>query len=89
MGSVSRRALDVSAEMPGKGWYFDLKVWEKDHRDHKGTPMTSCIPQVAGLNAALKMIEDRGGREWYFDLYRKRNKMIRSGVEEAGLSTYP
>lgn len=41
------------------------------------------------MNAALKMIEDRGGREWYFDLYRKRNKMIRSGVEEAGLSTYP
>ena len=89
IGSVSQRALDVSAGMPNKGWYFDLKVWEKDHRDHKGTPMTSCIPQVAGLNTALKMIEDRGGREWYFDLYKKRNKMIRSGVEEAGLSTYP
>jgi len=89
IGSVSRRALDVSAEMEGKGWYFDLKVWEKSHVDRKGTPMTSCIPQVVGLNAALKMIEDRGGREWYFDLYRRRNEMIRSGVEEAGLGTYP
>ena len=89
IGSVSRRALDVSAEMPEKGWYFDLKVWEKSHVDRKGTPMTSCIPQVAGLNATLKMIEDRGGREWYFDLYRRRNEMIRSGVEEVGLGIYP
>jgi aspartate aminotransferase-like enzyme len=89
IGSVSQRALDISAEMPEKGWYFDFKVWEKDHRDRKGTPMTSCIPQVAGLNAALKMIEDRGGRQWYFDLYRRRNTAIREGIEELGLSTYP
>jgi aspartate aminotransferase-like enzyme len=89
MGSVSQRALDVSADMPCKGWYFDLKVWEKTHVDHKGTPMTSCIPQVAGLNAALKMIEERGGREWYFDLFERRNTRIRDGVEALGLSTFP
>jgi aspartate aminotransferase-like enzyme len=89
IGSVSQRALDASADMPSKGWYFDLKVWEKNHVDRKGTPMTSCIPQVAGLNAVLKLIEDRGGRDWYFDLYRKRNAAIRKGVEELGLSTYP
>ena len=41
------------------------------------------------MNAALKMIEDRGGREWYFDFYRRRNEMIRSGVEGLGLGTYP
>jgi len=89
VGSVSGRALDVSGEMPGKGWYFDLKVWEKSHADRKGTPMTSVIPQVAGLNAALKMIEEHGGRRWYFDLYERRNAAIRMGVEELGLGTFP
>ena len=89
IGSVSSRALDVSAKMTEKGWYFDFKVWEKSHADRKGTPMTSCIPQVAGLNAALKMIESRGGREWYFDLFKRRNAAIREGVDELGLSIFP
>ncbi|HUV34270.1 MAG TPA: alanine--glyoxylate aminotransferase family protein [Candidatus Desulfaltia sp.] len=89
LGSVSEAALDVSERMPNKGWYFDLKLWEKDHRDGKGTPVTSVIPQVAGLNAALKMIQGKGGRRWYFDLYRKRNTAIRTGIEKLCLSTYP
>jgi aspartate aminotransferase-like enzyme len=89
VGSVSGRALDVSGEMPGKGWYFDFKVWEKSHASRKGTPMTSVIPQVERLNAALKMIEERGGRRWYFDLYERRNAAIRRGVEELRLGTFP
>jgi aspartate aminotransferase-like enzyme len=89
LGSVSEAALDVAGRMPNRGWYFDLKLWEKDHRDGKGTPVTSCIPQVAGLNASLKMIQGKGGKKWYFDLYRKRNRKIRRGIEKLGLSTYP
>ncbi len=41
IGSVSKRALEVSSGMPNKGWYFDLMVWEKSHAAGKGTPMTS------------------------------------------------
>lgn len=88
IGSVSQRALDVSTGMPNKGWYFDLKVWEKTHSGGKGTPMTSTIPQVAGLNAALKMIKCLGGKKAYFDLYKKRNMAIRNGIKEYGLDTY-
>ena len=51
--------------------------------------MTSAIPQVAGLNAALKMVDERGGRDWYFDLFRKRNKEIREGITALGFSTFP
>jgi (S)-ureidoglycine-glyoxylate aminotransferase len=51
--------------------------------------MTSAIPQVAGLNAALKMIAGKGGKDWYFDLYKTRNAKIRKGIEELGLSTFP
>ncbi len=89
IGSVSERALDVSAGMPNKGWYFDLMVWEKNHAAGKGTPMTSTIPQVAGLNAALKMINEMGGKQAYFDLFKRRNTAIREGIKEHGLGTFP
>jgi len=89
IGSVSKRALEVSSGMPNKGWYFDLMVWEKSHAAGKGTPMTSTIPQVAGLNAALKMIDGMGGKQAYFDLYGKRNTAIREGIKEHGLDTFP
>lgn len=89
IGSVSKRALEVSEGMRNKGWYFDFKVWEKNHVENKGTPMTSVIPQVAGLNTALKMIMEEGGKKWYYDLYKKRNSRIREGVEQLGLGTFP
>ncbi len=89
LGSVSEEALKAAESIPNRGWCFDLKLWEKDHRDSKGTPVTSAIPQAAGLNAALKMINGKGGKKWYFDLYRKRNGRIRRGIKKLGLSTYP
>jgi len=89
IGSVSKRALKVSESMPDKGWYFDLRVWEKNHARGKGTPMTSVIPQIAGLNTALKLVEEMGGKYKYFDLYKKRNTAIREGVKKLGMHTYP
>ena len=89
IGSVSQRALEISKDMKGKGWYFDLKNWQKYHDQGLGTPMTSTIPQIAGLNAALKMINKEGGKKWYFDLYKRRNRAIREGITEFGLDTFP
>jgi aspartate aminotransferase-like enzyme len=89
IGSVSERALNASEAAVNKGWYFDLKNWEKYHSSGRGTPMTSAIPQVAGLNAALKMIDERGGRDWYFDLFKRRNEKIRKGVAAIGFSMFP
>jgi aspartate aminotransferase-like enzyme len=89
MGSVSERALNLSATAQNKGWYFDFKLWEEDQKKGRGTPVTSAIPQVAGLNTALKMIQRNGGKRWYFDLYKERNTRIRQGIEKIGLSTFP
>jgi aspartate aminotransferase-like enzyme len=89
VGSVSEEALEKSEGAVNKGWYFDLKNWQKYHEQGRGTPMTSAIPQIAGMNAALRMIEGRGGKTWYFDLFKRRNKKIRDGVEALGLSTFP
>jgi len=89
IGSVSERALGLSAEVTNKGWYFDFKIWEEDQKKGRGTPVTPAIPQIAGLNAALKMIERKGGKQWYFNLYGERNQKIRRGIEKLGLSTFP
>ena len=89
VGSVSQRALEVSKTAMNKGWYFDLEIWEKYNKDGKGTPMTSAIPQVAGLNAAMKSIDEEGGKHSYFNIYKKRNTAIRKGIAEHSLSTYP
>jgi len=88
MGSVSKEALKKSEAVKNKGWYFDFKVWEK-YQKRKGTPMTSVIPQIAGLNRILKMIDGKGGKEWFFDLYAERNRRIREGVQKLGLTMFP
>jgi aspartate aminotransferase-like enzyme len=88
VGSVSEEALKKSETAKNKGWYFDFKVWEK-YQKQKGTPMTSVIPQIAGLNRILKMIEEKGGKKWFFNLYAERNQRIRGGVEKLGLTLFP
>jgi aspartate aminotransferase-like enzyme len=88
LGSVSAAALKKSETAKDKGWYFDFKVWEK-HQKKQGTPMTSVIPQIAGLNTILKMIDAKGGKTWFFNLYAERNRRIREGVRKLGLTMFP
>jgi aspartate aminotransferase-like enzyme len=88
VGSVSVDALKKSEIVENKGWYFDFKVWQK-YQKKNGTPMTSVIPQIAGLNTILKMIGEKGGKEWFFDLYAERNRRIRDGVQKLGLTMFP
>ena len=88
VGSISADALKKSESVANKGWYFDFKVWQKSQQK-KGTPMTSVIPQIAGINRILKMIEDKGGKEWFFGLYAERSRRIREGVQKLGLTMFP
>ena len=88
MGNVSKDALKRSEVAKNKGWYFDFKLWERYQKDD-GTPVTSVIPQIAGLNRILKLIDVWGGKEKYFDLYSERNRRIRKGVEKLGLTLFP
>jgi len=89
VGAVSHDALEKSESVQNKGWYFDFKLWEKFNHKKKGTPMTSTIPQIAGMNAVLKLIESKGGKQWYFDLFAQRNRKIREGIQKLGLTTFP
>ncbi len=88
IGSVSADAMKKSETAKNKGWYFDFKVWER-YQKKQGTPMTSVIPQIAGLNTILKMIDAKGGKTWFFNLYAQRNHRIREGVRKLGLTMFP
>jgi aspartate aminotransferase-like enzyme len=89
IGSVSKRSLEIAEKIPNRGYYFDLLLWQKDHERGQGTPVTSVIPQIAGLNRALIMIEESGGKQRYFDLYKRRNLKIRRGVKRLGTPVFP
>jgi aspartate aminotransferase-like enzyme len=93
VGSVSEEALARSSTAKAKGWYFDFKLWERYQRSagkrSAGTPMTSVIPQIAGLNTILKLIEAWGGKEEYYRRYRERNRRIRRGLARQGFTTFP
>jgi len=88
MGSVSEETLRKSEVAENKGWYFDFKLWE-EYQETAGTPVTSVIPQIAGLNRILKLLDSWGGREKYFALYAERNRRIREGIQKLGLTLFP
>ena len=89
VGSVSEEALRRSETAEDKGWYFDFKLWERYQKDRGGTPVTSVIPQIAGLNRILKLIDGWGGKKKCFDVYRERNRRIRDGIQKLGLTLFP
>ncbi|MFQ6065209.1 MAG: pyridoxal-phosphate-dependent aminotransferase family protein [Candidatus Bathyarchaeia archaeon] len=89
VGSVSEEALKKSETAKNKGWYFDFKMWERYQRESEGTPVTSVIAQIAGLNRMLRLIDEWGGKEKYFGLHRERNRRIREGVQGLGLTLFP
>lgn len=88
VGSVSEEALKRSEVVKNKGWYFDFKLWEK-YQKNAGTPVTSVIPQIAGLNKILHMISGWGGKEKFFGLYKERNRRIRDRMQKLGLTLFP
>ena len=88
VGSISEEALKKSEFVNNKGWYFNFKLWE-NYQKNSGTPMTSVIPQIYGLNRILKLINSWGGKDKYFNLYSERNRKIREGAEKLGLSLFP
>jgi aspartate aminotransferase-like enzyme len=88
MGSVSDEALKKAEKVTNRGWYFDFKLWER-YQKSAGTPMTSVVPQIAGLNRILKLIAEWGGKHRYFELYKERNQKIQSGIISLGLSLFP
>ncbi|MHA1581452.1 MAG: pyridoxal-phosphate-dependent aminotransferase family protein [Candidatus Baldrarchaeia archaeon] len=85
IGAFSERVFELAEKTPEKGWYFNLPLYRKFDEEKDGTPSTPPMPQIFGLNVALRMIERMGGKEKWLNMYQKRAKMIRDGVRDIGL----
>ena len=89
VASVSENALRQSERARNKGWYFDFKLYEKYQKEQSSTHMTPPIPQILALNKELEVIEIEGGKQKRLELYSKRSRKIKEGVETLGLSLFP
>jgi aspartate aminotransferase-like enzyme len=89
VANVSEEALERSARIKGKGWYFDFKLYEKYQEKEGGTHMTPPIPQILALNKELELIEAEGGKRKRLEFCLKRMQKIRGGIEDLSLSLFP
>ncbi len=83
---VSSKAMEKAELVKNKGWYFDFKRFERSQMKNE-TPTTPPIPLILALNRVLRMIEERGKRE-YFRFYSRRGKRIADGIRKLGLTLF-
>ena len=58
--TLSERAAERAAAVPGRGWYTDLLRYREDHRIGGTTITTPCEPVVFALDRQLEAIEAEG-----------------------------
>jgi aspartate aminotransferase-like enzyme len=62
--TVSARAAERAAEVPGRGYYFDFLEFEKYHQRNQ-TPATPPIPLLFALKKRLEQIAAMGRKQWF------------------------
>jgi len=88
MGAVSEAVFEKAEKIPDRGWYFDLILYRDTLREEMSTPSTPPIPQIIGLNLALRIVERMGGKEAWLNMYRERTRKIHKGVLDLGLELF-
>ncbi|MEM1642940.1 MAG: aminotransferase class V-fold PLP-dependent enzyme [Desulfurococcaceae archaeon] len=88
MAAISEEVFEKARKVSDRGWYFDLIALREDLVKGWSTPSTPPIPQVAGLNAVLRIVEKMGGKNMWLEMYEKRAEKIRSKVVELGLELF-
>lgn len=88
MAAVSDEVFERAKKIPERGLYFDLLEIKQFLLEQWSTPTTPPIPQIAGLNAALRIVEKMGGKEAWLKMYTERAEKIRRGVLELGLQLF-
>ncbi|MBU7017730.1 MAG: alanine--glyoxylate aminotransferase family protein [Theionarchaea archaeon] len=87
IGVFSEEFLERAQNAEEKGWYFDVLKYVKYQKEKQGTPSTPPMPQIFGFNVALRILEQIGGKEKWFNMYRQRSEMVQEGISEIGLKT--
>jgi aspartate aminotransferase-like enzyme len=88
MAAVSEEIFERAKKIPERGLYFDLLEIREVLLEQWSTPTTPPIPQIAGLNAVLRIVEKMGGKESWLRMYAERAEKIRRGVLELGLQLF-
>ncbi len=85
IGAFSQKMLQLAENAENPGWYFNLSRYVKVQEKKQGTPSTPPIPQIVGINAALRLVDEQGGKEKWYEMYERRARKIREGVYKIGL----
>lgn len=88
MAAFSEEVFEKARKIPDRGWYFDLLLFREYQEKQWSTPQTPPIPQIAALNAVLRIIDKMGGKRKWLRMYERRAEMIRKGVTEIGLELF-
>jgi aspartate aminotransferase-like enzyme len=85
--SVSEKARQRAAKVPGRGYYFDFLEFHANHE--KGmTPSTPCIALINGLRAKVDEIKAEGV-EARHARHAKTNAMVHAWAEKHGFKLLP
>ena len=85
--SVSDRFRDVSKKIEGKGYYFDLAVYDK-YYDKMQTPSTPSIAHMFGMKYVLDQIE-KEGLDGRWDRHIQMASIARNWAQNHGQSLFP
>ncbi|MEL9999981.1 MAG: alanine--glyoxylate aminotransferase family protein [Desulfurococcaceae archaeon] len=88
MAAISEEVFERAKRIPERGLYFDLLEIKEFLLSQWSTPTTPPVPQIAGLNAALRIVEKMGGKEAWLKMYAERAERIRKGAMELGLKLF-
>jgi aspartate aminotransferase-like enzyme len=85
--SVSKRALDRAAQLEGRGYYFDLLEFQKNHENGM-TPSTPVIPLIYALKSKLEDIKAEGVENRYAR-HARLNTAVRDWGYAKGFKLFP
>ncbi|MFB0516891.1 MAG: alanine--glyoxylate aminotransferase family protein [Candidatus Neomarinimicrobiota bacterium] len=85
--ALSERTLERSAEMKGKGYYFDFVVYDKYYKKQQ-TVYTPSIPHMYGLQKILRDVE-REGLQHRYRRHQKMAETTRAWAFRHGQELYP
>jgi len=82
VASVSEKAMERSADMEDKGFYFDFHAFKKYWDKAKQPPTTACLNLIAALNYQLDKIINQEGIENRFKRHKEMAEIVQNWVRE-------
>jgi len=85
--TLSQRALDRAAQVPGRGYYFDFVEFHANAEKN----MTISTPSIGHISALKSKLEDifAEGLENRYERHRRTNAMARGWAKDRGFDLFP